>query len=72
MGNALRFFLLLFFFIPISLYAQKLLIAGCNFNKIMLIDKATGEKEWVFDIPNYSECNCASLSKNKKNIGLLQ
>lgn len=68
MRNTLRFFLLLFFFIPISLFAQKLLIAGCNFNKIMLIDKATGEKEWVFDIPNYSECNCASLSKNKKTL----
>lgn len=68
MRNAMRFFLLLFLFLPLSLPAQKLLIAGCNFKKIMLIDKATGEKEWVFDIPDYSECNCVSLSKNKKTL----
>ncbi|MBR4597063.1 MAG: hypothetical protein IKO42_01555 [Opitutales bacterium] len=46
--------------------AEKLLIAGCNFKKIMLIDKSTGAKEWIYEIPQYSECNCASLSKDKK------
>lgn len=68
MRNAIRFFLALFLFLPLSLFAQKLLIAGCNFNKIMLIDKASGAKEWVFDIPDYRECNSASLSKNKKTL----
>lgn len=68
MRNAIRFFLALFLFLPLSLSAQKLLIAGCNFNKIMLIDKASGAKEWVFDIPDYRECNSASLSKNKKTL----
>lgn len=68
MRNAIRFFLAMFLFLPLSLSAQKLLIAGCNFNKIMLIDKASGAKEWVFDIPDYRECNSASLSKNKKTL----
>lgn len=68
MRNAIRFFLAMFLFLPLSLSAQKLLIAGCNFNKIMLIDKASGAKKWVFDIPDYRECNSASLSKNKKTL----
>lgn len=68
MRNVIRFFLAMFLFLPLSLSAQKLLIAGCNFNKIMLIDKASGAKEWVFDIPDYRECNSASLSKNKKTL----
>ncbi|MBR6389674.1 MAG: hypothetical protein IKS15_06090 [Opitutales bacterium] len=46
--------------------AEKLLIAGCNFNSIMVIDKATGAKDWVYEIPQYRECECASLSKDKK------
>ena len=46
--------------------AEKLLIAGCNFNSIMVIDKATGAKEWVYEIPQYRECECVSLSKDKK------
>ena len=46
--------------------AEKLLIAGCNFNKIMVVDKSTGAKDWIYEIPQYRECNCASLSKDKK------
>lgn len=68
MRNALKILVVLIFLIPLSVSAQKLLIAGCNFKKIMLIDKVTEAKEWVFDIPNYSECNSASLSKNKKTL----
>ena len=44
----------------------KFLIAGCNWNKIAVVDKDTQKISFLYEIPQYSECNSAVLTKDKK------
>lgn len=57
--------------------AGKILVAGSGWDRIMLLDRATGKAEWTYKIPAHSECNGAVLSRdgllfysNKKNARL--
>lgn len=65
--NILCIVLLITFSSNIS-FAEKLLIAGCGWKKIMLIDKKTGAKEWVYEIPNYVDCNCVDITPDGKIV----
>lgn len=48
--------------------AEKLLVAGCGWNKIMVIDKKTGAKDWVYEIPNYRECNSVDITPDRNIV----
>ena len=49
-----------------SFAGVKYLLAGCNWNKIALVDKKTQKILFLYEIPNYAECNSAVFTKDKK------
>lgn len=65
-GKFLAVCVFIFSAVSTSFAGTKLLIAGCNWNKIALIDKEKQEILFVYEIPNYAECNSAVLLKDKK------
>lgn len=61
MNRLLYFFL----FICCSSYAQdKIFISGCGWEQVVLIDKATKQIEWTYDLQKGDDCENITLTKS--------
>ena len=49
---------------------EKLLIAGCGWRKIAVIDKKTGNPEWEHALGKGEDCNDIELTRKKHSIRL--
>lgn len=61
----MRYLTFFFLFFCCSVYAQndKIFISGCNWEQVALIDKATKQIEWTYDLQRGDDCETVSLTK---------
>lgn len=55
--------LLLILFYTVGHAQEKLLIAGCNWDKVAIVDKKSGEIEWTHQLQQGDDCNDVEMTK---------
>jgi len=55
--------LLLIPFLGVGKIREKLLIAGCNWDKVMIVDKKTSAVEWTHQLQKGDDCNDVEITK---------
>jgi hypothetical protein len=56
-------FLLLTQFCSVSIAQEKLLIGGCNWDKVMIVDKKSNTIEWIHQLQKGDDCNDVEVTK---------
>ncbi len=58
------FVLILFFFCSVLYTQDKIFISGCGWEQVVLIDKATRQIEWCYDLEKGEDCENITLTKS--------